>query len=116
MKKFILALLFPGFAFAGGPTNAEFRGYLRTNELIRERFMRPQSKFELGTYIGAEYDPFGLNLLDLLGTYKSGFAGARFSNGTPNSLNMLIWHLILTKLAKDVAKLCNGEKVLDFND
>ncbi len=116
---FALVSLFLDFRFsaaqAAGPGAAEFRGYMKVNDLVRERLLERGSDFELSQYLGQSYDPFGTNLLDLLGTHKSGFAGGRFRNGTPNSLNMLIWHMLFSKLATDVSLLCTGEAVLPFS-
>ena len=94
---------------------AEYRGYVSVNRILRERFMLPGSSFELGSYVGQEYDPVSGNLLDLLGTYKTGFGVGHFRNGKPNSLNMLLWHLLLSEFAKDVAKICTGQNTLKFN-
>ena len=111
-----LFLVFPfSTAMAAGPGAAEFRGYVKVNDLVRERLLESGSNFELSLYLGQNYDPFGTNLLDLLGTHKSGFAGGRFRNGTPNSLNMLIWHMLFSKLATDVSLLCTGEAALPFS-
>lgn len=116
MKIKFLLLVFPLIARAAGPGEAEFRGYVRTNTILRERLFKPGSNFELGAYVGQQYAGYGTNLLDLLGTQKNGFAGGRFRNGIPNSLNMLIWHMLFTRLAGDVAKLCEGKNDLEFND
>jgi hypothetical protein len=115
MNTKMLILFFPIMAFAAGPGEAEFRGYVRTNNLLRERLFKPGSDFELGAYVGQHYAGYGTNLLDLLGTQKNGFAGGRFRNGIPNSLNMLIWHMLFTRLSADVAHLCAGSANLDFN-
>lgn len=117
--KTVICFLFLAFPFsatqAAGPGSAEFRGYMKVNDLVRERLLQSGADFELSQYLGQSYDPFGTNLLDLLGTHKSGFAGGRFRNGTPNSLNMLIWHMLFSKLATDVALLCTGEAALPFS-
>ena len=116
MKTKLAIFLFPFLAFAAGPGEAEFRGYVRTNTILRERLFGPGSDFELGAYVGQQYAGYGTNLLDLLGTQKNGFAGGRFRNGVPNSLNMLTWHMLFTKLSGDVAGLCGGGADFKFRE
>ncbi len=103
--SFALASVVPG----------ELRGYVAINRAVNERLIKDGSYLELGTYVGQNYDMMSMNLLDLLGTYKAGSAGARFRNGTPNSLNMLLWHLLLSGLARDLAKVCAGDASLPLS-
>jgi hypothetical protein len=90
----------------------EFRGYVAVNRALNDRIMKDGSYLELGYYVGQSYDMTAMNLLDLLGTFKAGSAGARFRNGSPNSLNMLLWHLLLSGLSRDFAKTCAGDTSL----
>ena len=94
---------------------SEFRGYIAVNRLLVDRLFNPGSKYELGSYVGQSYDSMSGNLLDLLGTYKTGFGVGGFRNGRPNALNMLLWHLLFSELARDIARLCGGENALAFN-
>lgn len=102
-------LLLAPLARAASPGSSEFRGYVAVNRLLRERLFLPGSTFELGQFINQEYDPQAGNLLDLLGTYKTGFGVAGFRNGKPNALNMLLWHTLFAALARDIAGVCAGE-------
>ena len=119
MLKCTIVLSLILFSFSGATSTnvgvSEFRGYIATNRLLRERLFMPGSSFELGTYIGQEYDPLAGNLLDLLGTYKTGFGVGSFRNGKPNALNMLLWHMLFSDLAKDVSKVCKGGNPIKFN-
>lgn len=94
---------------------SEYRGYVTVNRLLLERLFNPGVDFELGRSIGESYDPNTTNLLDLLGTYKTGFGSTEFRNGRPNSLNILIWHLLLSEFSKDIGRICLGKNALTFN-
>lgn len=115
MLSFVLLLTLPVPAQATAAGAAEFRGYMAANQLLRERVFEEGSEFQLGQYVGQSYHPMQTNLLDLLGTYKTGFGGG-FRNGKPNALNMLLWHLLLSEFSNDVAKACKGNSELDLND
>ena len=118
MSHASLILLFVFSVFvaeaAAPPSSAEFRGYTATNRTLSERLIERGHAFQGGVYLGEQYNPMTLNLLDLVGTYKSGSAGERFKNGVPNSLNMLLWHLMLSGLSGDVSKICSGENAREF--
>ena len=43
---------------------------------------------------------------DLLGTWSRSAPSTRFQNGSPNSVNMVIWHVALSGFAKSVAGSC----------
>jgi hypothetical protein len=95
----------------------EFRGYSSVNQLLQERLMRPGSVFELGQFLGQRYSEGESNLLDLMGTYKSGLWGSPgFKNGQPNALNMLLWHLVLSGLSQDMGRVCADEQKVEYSD
>jgi hypothetical protein len=100
---------------------AEFRGYVAINRLIRERFLQDGASFELSSYLGEEYvDPSlgvftGTNLIDLLGGYQGSGHNSRFNNGEPNSLNMLLWYLILKEFSKKIGSVCIQSDALPLN-
>ena len=112
------AILFSSaFVQAAPALPGEFRGYVATNLVVRERLFKENSGFELGLYVQEFYNPNSISLLDLLGTYKSGFSvGQRFRNGVANPLNVLLWRLLFARLADDVSGLCLGQRRQDFND
>lgn len=94
----------------------DFRGYSTVNQILQERLIRPGADFELGQFVGQNYEA-GPNLLDLLGTYKTGgWGGSGFHNGDPNSLNMLLWHLLLSGLARDMGRICSDDQSVPYND
>jgi hypothetical protein len=100
---------------------AEFRGYVAINRLIKERFLQEGASFELSRYLGEEYvDPSlgvftGTNLIDLLGGYQGSGYNSRFNNGEPNSLNMLLWYLILREFSKEISNVCVQSDALPLN-
>ncbi|MBK7844368.1 MAG: hypothetical protein IPJ71_11830 [Bdellovibrionales bacterium] len=104
-----------------GKNGAEFRGYVAINRLIKERFLQEGASFELSRYLGEEYvDPSlgvftGTNLIDLLGGYQGSGYNSRFNNGEPNSLNMLLWYLILKEFSKSISNVCVQPDALPLN-
>lgn len=100
---------------------AEFRGYMAVNRLIKERFLQDGASFELSSYLGEDYvDPSlgvftGTNLIDLLGGYQGSGYNSRFNNGEPNSLNMLLWYLILKEFSKKIGSVCIQSNTLPLN-
>lgn len=86
---------------------SEFRGYEAINSLLRQRLMEPGSKFELGIYLGQPVRSiFNSNLTDLLGSYSSGAMNSKFQNGAANAANVLLWHVAVSGLARDISRLC----------
>lgn len=112
MRYFVIACLF----FAGSSQASEFRGYVETNQLIRERLIDSDSRFEIGSLISERYNDFGTSILDLLGTYKSSGVSLGFKNGQPNSANMLVWKMILSEFSNQIGGLCYGADAHIFND
>ncbi|MBK8201474.1 MAG: hypothetical protein IPK68_03840 [Bdellovibrionales bacterium] len=94
---------------------------MATNRLIKERFLQEGVSFELSRYLGEEYvDPSlgvftGTNLIDLLGGYQGSGYNSRFNNGEPNSLNMLLWYLILKEFSKEIGSVCIQSDALPLN-
>lgn len=81
----------------------QFRGYVEINELLQERIVA--GDFSLSRYLenGGSY-----GLTSLLGTYSESDTNAKFRNGQPNSINMLLWYVALNGFAKDVALYVNA--------
>jgi hypothetical protein len=86
------------------------RGYTAVNAAVKDRIL-DQPTFELGKYIGENlYTPFptGAGLLPLLGSYAGMIAG-EYRNGQPNTVNTLIWYLLIQRLSRDIAQSCSPE-------
>jgi hypothetical protein len=86
------------------------RGYTTINRLLKERVVQPDG-FELGQYLGeaeSVAEPAQGRLLSLLGTYVGAGTDAQFQNGQPNSMNMILWYILLDHLADGVAANCPG--------
>src|SRR5437870_2374830 len=72
---------------------AQFKGYIEINRILKERIIRP-SGFQLGKYLGEGFDvPRPNSLVELLGTFVGSGTDSKFRNGSPNSVNMLLWYL-----------------------
>ena len=85
---------------------ASFRSYSESNRILRQRLFEPNARFQLDAYLGQSYSESGSNLLDLLGTYEGDDLASKFKYGSPNSANMLIWHILMASLARDVSRQC----------
>lgn len=46
-------------------------------------------------------------LSSLLGSFSGQGSGNKFTNGTPNATNMLLWNLLMTNLAKHIGEQCD---------
>lgn len=118
-RRFFVGFIFPmAFAFFifpiifENPAQAlptEFRGHYAVQMGLHERVFQTPNRFNLMTYLGSG------ELLNLLGTYNVGPAGhSRFQNGIPNSTNMLLWHIAMSGLAKEISRICTNTSGLDF--
>ena len=111
MKYIFLCLLFTGnFAQA-----TELKGYVETNQALRERIFDQGGQYEVGDFIGVRYSDFENNLLDILGTYKSSGVTLGFKNGQPNSLNILVWKMMFSQLSDKISGLCIGGDSTNFS-
>ena len=83
---------------------AKFRGYAAVQDDLYYRFLDPSSDFELFRYLGDD----GEQLSNLVGR-PNGF-GTTFDTRTnkPNSMNVLVWRMMLSRFANDIAAACPG--------
>lgn len=95
-----------------------FRGNTAISRLLRERMLTEGSSFSFSPYM---YDPNdsssfvpAFSLLGLLGDYSSS-GNNEFRNGTPNSVNMLVWQLVLSLTAQEMSKYCSRSSTLPFH-
>lgn len=107
MKIFLLALFFVSSA-AQGANVGEYRGHVEIQNRISERILL-NNPFFLGTYADGQ-----TGLLSLLGEHSSNGENS-FRNGRPNSINMLIWQLVLNGFVMDVQAGCAGNSKLLFS-
>jgi hypothetical protein len=93
---FMTAFALSAHADVGSP----FKGYDALNSLVRDRLIAPGKAYDVGSYLGSS------QLESLLGTYQSNGLNQLFVNGSPNVLNMVLYHLALSGLAGDIGGLC----------
>ncbi|MBX3159225.1 MAG: hypothetical protein KF773_24870 [Deltaproteobacteria bacterium] len=91
---------------------ATFRGYAAVQEDLYAAFIAPQTPFELHRYLGES----GEALSRLVGR-PDGF-GVTYDarNARPNGMNVLIWRMLLSRFANDLAAKCAGSVIVDGVD
>ncbi len=107
------------------PVNYEliggFRGYLVTNQVIKDRVIQEGIPFELAGYFELKenqeeniFSDITPNLRSLLGINEGNGVNSGYKNNQPNSINMLLWYIALSGLATDMADTCDDHSNL-FN-
>jgi len=95
-----------------------YRGYEIINQVIKDRMIHKGAEFELSDYLqkkphGNDLESFiestSGNLQVLLGRNTGNGLKSGYQNAQPNSINMLLWYLVVNGLADDVASNCEGE-------
>jgi hypothetical protein len=116
MKK-LAVIIYLIVSQVGFAEPAEFKGYFLINSTLKQRLMKPNSTFDLSEYV-KEAPPmeFGFSLMDLLGTYKGSGTSGKFKNGSPNPTNMLLWHVLLSGFAADLASTCADAQALPLQE
>jgi len=112
MKRIALALF--GLIAAASPLAAEehapqLKGMAMISMELASRISPPDLAFELDQFMPAD----GLD--ELAGTWSSFGTEHRFSNGTPNPVNMVILYASLSSFADAMGKSCAGP-VFPLND
>lgn len=97
-----------------------YRGYEEINRIVNERLFARSDALSLRLYV-EEHPPtdsiFDLGkptLKDLLGVYDGDGLRVGLKNGTPNSVNMLLWYMAMDGLANELALGCQGEAGAHF--
>jgi len=80
---------------------SQFLGYEAINKVINDRLFKPDSPVDIANYLGKS------DLGDLLGIYSGTGLQFQFQNGTPNATNMVLWHLAMDGLSKDLGAICS---------
>lgn len=90
---------------------AGYRGYAAVEDDLRIKFLAPDAAFELFTYLGDD----GEQLSRLVGR-PDGF-GVNFDNhnNKPNGMNILVWRMMLSRFASDLAATCPGSGITKIN-
>ncbi len=91
---------------------AGFRGYAAVQDDLYVAFLEPESEFELHDYLGES----GEQLSMLVGR-ADGF-GVTFEtpNVKPNSMNVLVWRMMLARFASDLAATCPNSTIVPAAD
>lgn len=88
-----------------------YKGLIAINQILQLRLLTPDAaapQFSITRYFGQPSgEPTGLAIL--LGAYGGEDAHRTFQNGTPSPMSMLLWQMILTSLAEDIARSCDQE-------
>ena len=111
MKYFILFLL---TASLSAQATSQYKGFVKTENILTERIMAVGEPIMLPRYLPGTPSGFG-SIYELLGTYESVIGTRTYKNGHPNSLNILIWYVLLSSLAKDLGENCIRPTTLKFN-
>lgn len=84
---------------------APLRGVRATEDLFRYRIFKEPHNFRIFDYLDPEgegMDP----LLSLMGAYDGNGLRFDYIGRTPNDINILLWHTVFTRLAKDLESQC----------
>jgi hypothetical protein len=88
----------------------QLKGYEAINEHVMERLLdqdQPSNRFfELSRFFGEPF-PIAGGLSTLLGSYSGQGTSNDFRNGTPNGVNMLLWHLGFVALGQSLGQVCD---------
>ena len=79
---------------------SQFKGWPAISRELSIRLAPPGTALNLEQFIPAE------DLDDLLGTWDRFGDEHIFQNGTPNSVNMVIWRIVLSGFARSIADSC----------
>ncbi len=89
--------------------HAQFKGWAAVSKELSTRLAAPGTTLNLQQFVPAD------DLDDLLGTWYRFGDEHTFQNGSPNSVNMVIWRVTLSGFAKSVAGSC-GRPRLSFHE
>jgi len=107
MRALLLAvfslLLQPAGAMAQG---SQFKGWAAVSRELSIRLAPVGHPFDLDEFLPSR------SMDELLGTWTTFGTDHRFRNGTPNALNMTIWHAALSGFAKAVGQSCTSPNLM----
>lgn len=94
----------------------QYRGYVMSQSLLSERLLDQAEGINYSNFLYPLSGQPLLSMLDLLGSYQGGSLSKReFRNGQPNSVNMLLWYMVLNSFAFEVQKNCNNTFTLPLS-
>ena len=109
----LLCFILSGFLAVPVHAASQYKGFEKTQNLLIERMIKPGKALYLPMYIPGTYS--GINTIyELLGTYSSFGTIRTYKNGQPNSLNVLLWYVLLSSLADDLGGNCI-KPTMEFN-
>ncbi len=113
MKLLTILLILSSQAHA----TTSFRGYAAIEQTLTDRLLADGANFSFKSFYLKSTDPNvnANSLLSLLGTYDEDSGSDQFKNGDPNSVNMLLWQLLLQLAGQDIAARCQGKGHLRVN-
>lgn len=82
--------------------SAQFKGIAALSRELSARIAEPGLSVELDWFLPAP------GLADLLGAWSTFGSEHTFQNGTPNTLNMVIYHVTLTNFARTLGAWCQA--------
>lgn len=85
--------------------SAQFKGWAAVSRELSTRLASPGTSLNLHQFVPAD------DLDDLLGTWYRFGDEHTFQNGSPNSVNMVIWRIALSGFAKSVAGSCESPRL-----
>jgi hypothetical protein len=90
---------------------ADYRGFYAVNDILEQRLMVENGGFFLGNYLDAPSRDYVFGLPELLGYDAGSGLHAEFRNGKGNAVNIVLWHLTTSSVARDVARQCGEQPV-----
>lgn len=84
--------------------HSEFKGWAAIKRELTARLAPQRAELELDDFIPAE------GLEALMGTWVNYGAEHSFRNGTPNPVNMLLWHVTLSGFSKSMGQSCARDR------
>jgi hypothetical protein len=85
--------------------NSQFKGWTAVSKELSVRIAPKDSPLDMNQFIPAE------DMDELLGTWFAFGTEHNFQNGSPNSLNMVIWRVALSGFAKSVGATCESPRL-----
>lgn len=90
------------------PEASYYKGFFEYETLIQSRIGQDSDRIDLGKYVGAsEVGNAPRSILRLLGVYESG--ASTIQNGEPNSLNFLLWTILIRGFVEDHLTICSSD-------
>lgn len=86
----------------------QYKGKKQISKEISVRFFQHADAFDVNEYLNNE-----TGLGDLLGAYIQEEGVSRYKNGKPNGINVVLYHVIFSKLSRNLASVCTGDSPIE---